>query len=482
MTTAGSRATSLDGRAFSFRLEGHPQPPSAGDLVVLSTREAPDYLAQVVESSADDDVSSGVGSVIGAIGPDGVPDRSARSPFAGASMAPATAAHLETLQRATGAGLAIGQWESGGVAVPARLRAQGFGRHTFLCGQSGSGKTYALGLLLEQLLLGTDLRMVVLDPNADYVQIGAPRPDAPTEAAERIREADVRVLGADSTGAEPLRLRFATMPVHAQAAILRLDGLADRGEYNQFLHLMDRPDLLDVHQIVAHLRQGDGDEQALAQRIENIGLPAWEVWAGANPSAAEVVASGSRLTVLDLSGFRDPHEPLAVSLDLVERLWQQREGRTPTLIVIDEAHNICPASPSGTIEAALVTRLVQIAAEGRKYGLWLLLSTQRPSKIHPQVLSQCDNLVLMRMNSPGDLAELGTVFGFAPPAMLKSSPFFVQGEALVAGGFVPTPAVVRMGGRLTVEGGSDVAVPVSVPARVPVSDPDDPDDPDVPVS
>ncbi|MET8776363.1 hypothetical protein AB0H49_16015 [Nocardia sp. NPDC050713] len=34
-----------------------------------------------------------------------------------------------------------------------------------------------------------------------------------------------------------------------------------------------------------------------------------------------------------------------------------------------------------------------IAAEGRKYGLWLLLSTQRPSKVHPGILSQCDNLL-----------------------------------------------------------------------------------------
>ena len=154
-----------------------------------------------------------------------------------------------------------------------------------------------------------------------------------------------------------------------------------------------------------------------------------------------------------------PHEPLAACLDLVERLWLQRESRTPTLIVIDEAHNICPAEPGGSIQSALVERLIQIAAEGRKYGLWLLLSTQRPSKIHPQVLSQCDNLLLMRMNSPGDLAELGEIFGFAPPALLRLSPFFVQGEALVAGGFVPTPAVIRMGDRLTVEGGSDLSVP-----------------------
>ena len=137
--------------------------------------------------------------------------------------------------------------------------------------------------------------------------------------------------------------------------------------------------------------------------------------------------------MLDLSGFRDPHEPLAVSLDLIEALWAQRETRTPTLIVLDEAHNLCPAEPHGPMQAALVERLIQIAAEGRKYGLWLLLSTQRPSKIHPQVLSQCDNLVLMRMNSPGDIAELAEVFGFAPPAMLRSSKFFVQGEALRRG-------------------------------------------------
>ena len=53
--------------------------------------------------------------------------------------------------------------------VPARLDAGGFDRHTFLCGQSGSGKTYSLGVILERLLLETSLRIVVLDPNSDFV-------------------------------------------------------------------------------------------------------------------------------------------------------------------------------------------------------------------------------------------------------------------------------------------------------------------------
>ena len=178
------------------------------------------------------------------------------------------------------------------------------------------------------------------------------------------------------------------------------------------------------------------------------------------------MATGPRVTVLDLGGFGDPAEPPALSLDMVENLWAQRQTRTPTLIVVDEAHNVCPAKPVGPVQKALVERFVQIAGEGRKYGLWLLLSTQRPSKLHPQVLSQCDNLVLMRMNSPGDVAELADVFGFAPPAMIAAAPQFVQGEALVAGGFVPRPAFIRMGGRLTRQGGSDVAVPAAQPAQV----------------
>ena len=177
--------------------------------------------------------------LFGELDADGVPQRERRRPFESASMDPATAGQLEALQHSGKAGLPIGTWSPSGVEVAARLRAAGFGRHTFLCGQSGSGKTFALGVILEQLLLGTELRTVVLDPNADFVRLGEARPDAPEDVAHRLGKSDIHVLGADSTAAEPLRMRFATMPRAAQAAVLRLDPLADRGEYNHFLHLMD---------------------------------------------------------------------------------------------------------------------------------------------------------------------------------------------------------------------------------------------------
>lgn len=60
----------------------------------------------------------------------------------------------------------------------AELNAQRFNRHTFWCGQSGLGKTYALGVVLEQILAHTSLPLVILDPNADFVRLGEVRPEA----------------------------------------------------------------------------------------------------------------------------------------------------------------------------------------------------------------------------------------------------------------------------------------------------------------
>lgn len=456
----GTEAVSLDGRTFTFRGDDSTV-LVPGDLVALDDGEAAGLLGQVAEVLPGPLPRSleGSGTLVGGIGPDGILHPTARRPFHAATVAPAPAAYVEALQSSTGADLPVGTWRSGGVSTVARLRTGAFNRHTFLCGQSGSGKTYALGVLLEQLLIATELLMVVLDPNGDFVRLGETRPDAPAAARERIAEVGVRVLRRDGSGGEPLRLRFMTMNAPAQAAILQLDPIADRAEYNQFIRTLTDMRNPDLHELVEALVAGNEVERALGQRIQNLGLPEWQVWARGVASAAEVVASGSRATVMDLGGFRDPLEPLAVSLELIEDLWTRRHDRTPTLIVIDEAHNLCSAEPSHPLHVAVTERLVQIAAEGRKYGLWLLLSTQRPSKIHPQVLSQCDNLALMRMNSRGDLDELATVFGFAPRAMLDASPAFAQGEMLVAGGFAPVPSLVRVGARLTYEGGSDVRVP-----------------------
>ena len=116
---------------------------------------------------------------------------------------------------------------------------------------------------------------------------------------------------------------------------------------------------------------------------------------------------------------------------VLDALWRERERRQPVLIVIDEAHNVLPAEPEDPITARSAQAAIRIAAEGRKFGLYLLVSTQRPQKVHENVLSQCDNLLLMRMNSQADLGYVGDVFSFVPPTLLARATSFRQGECLV---------------------------------------------------
>jgi len=259
-----STATSPDGRTFALEPGGPAVTP--GDLVVLQ-HPGTRVLGQMVNPSG--------GVLLGALTDAGFA-RTELDGFASADAVPATTADLAALQAATGSEVMIGTWRSGTVEAPARLRAQGFNRHTFLCGQSGSGKTYALGVLLEQMLLATELRMVIIDPNADFVRIAETRPDVSVADGHPLAGLDVRILGS-APPAEPLRMRFATMPRPAQAAVLRLDPLADRNEYSLLVHVLtaagNEPG--DIDGLVDRLLGGGEDERALAQRIQNLGLTDW---------------------------------------------------------------------------------------------------------------------------------------------------------------------------------------------------------------
>lgn len=349
--------------------------------------------------------------------------------------------------------------EQTGAAV--ELDARRFNRHTFWVGQSGSGKTYALGVVLEQLLLHTELPMLIFDPNGDFTRIQETRLTASAEEAARIAQAGIRVFRSGAGEGERLHARFVDLSAASKAAVLQMDPIADADEYNALIHLEQDAESLDGRGMLPELRaSGDPGRVKLAKRIENLQVLEWDLWSRGAGSVVDVIDERPRATVLDLGGFEHPAEPKVAALAVLEHLWARREERRPVLIVIDEAHNLCSPAPQTAVERALTEKLVQIAAEGRKFGLWLLLSTQRPTKIHPNVLSQCDNLALMRVNAPRDLAELADVFGFASEEAIRRSAEFRQGQALFAGGFIAAPTFVQMGARITEEAGGDVTVPL----------------------
>jgi uncharacterized protein len=458
-TPAAATGVSTDGRSFVFTVTV-AAPFAPGEFVTFAIGERGTVLGHVESHSTDihGDVY-GFGRVLGAISPDGMFDSRHVFAFRDASIAAAGPEAIEQLHRASRATLAIGAFASN-PEVHARLLPHRFNRHTFWCGQSGSGKTYALGVLVEQLLQHTELPIVIFDPNADFVRLRDVREDAPGEEAESMRSRDIRILRPGGDGLH-LRARFTTLPLRVKAALLRLDPLRDRDEYNTLVHLDESLRAEDTDGLMRSLRQSENaGDRALALRIDNLGVLSWSVWARDEAAATEIIVDRPDATVLDLGGFAYTEEPLIAALSVLDDLWQRREERRPILIVIDEAHNLCSPDLTSPLQVAIREQIMQIAAEGRKFGLWLLLSTQRPSKIHSSIISQCDNVALMKMSSPLDLKELAAVFGFAPEALIAQSPHFRQGEVLFAGGFVPAPSVVQVRGRVTHEGGVDVSVPL----------------------
>jgi hypothetical protein len=462
-------ATSVDGRRFTFQASLHDLAFQAGGYVVLENGIEP-QLGQVItlesasregpELALDlaDDFSAHSRVLLRYAQGDGVVLAGDGAPFHDASARPAepgeVAAWLERT-RPERASLEVGELVLA-PGVPFALDAGGFDRHTLLCGQSGSGKTYSLGLVLERLLLETDLRIVILDPNSDFVRLGNVRDDADEALASRYGgvagAVSVRSRGDDGG---PLQLAFPELDPATQAAVLRLDPIADREEYAALVAALDewRPSTL-----VDLATSGGDDGRRLVERAKNLGVLEWGLWSrGAEGSVLrDVTDSDVRCLVVDLGSLGTRQEQALVAGAVLGRLWERRADRSPVLIVIDEAHNVCPADPEDPLTAIATEHAVRIAGEGRKFGLYLLVSTQRPQKAHENVLSQCDNLLLMRMNSAADLGFVGDVFSFVPQSLLGRATTFRQGEALAAGKISPHPALLRFGARVSEEGGSDV--------------------------
>lgn len=174
---------------------------------------------------------------------------------------------------------------------PAHLLAQRLNRHTFWCGQSGSGKTYALGVLLEQVLLHTRLPVVILDPNSDFVKLGEVREDAPTEARSELESRDIRVFGARN--GRPLKARLLDMPLRSQAAVVDLDPILDAEEYNAMLNVAAEVPTIRQGHLIPFLRESDKEiRHRLAMRSRTWASPTGPSGHGATAPSRKTSTTG----------------------------------------------------------------------------------------------------------------------------------------------------------------------------------------------
>lgn len=159
------------------------------------------------------------------------------------------------------------------------------------------------------------------------------------------------------------------------------------------------------------------------------------------------IGSDRPITILDLSDV--PSElMLSISGTLLNIIyealfWGQNlyngGKQQPLLIVLEEAHNYLRSG-----EQSISSRTVQrISKEGRKYGVGLLLVTQRPSELDETVLSQCGTIIALRMNNNKDRAYVSAAIQDELRSIVDLLPSLRTGEAIVSGEGVKIPSRIQ---------------------------------------
>jgi DNA helicase HerA-like ATPase len=136
------------------------------------------------------------------------------------------------------------------------------------------------------------------------------------------------------------------------------------------------------------------------------------------------------------------------------------DERVPTFIVVDEAHNLIPKMPRSKLEAALREQFRTVVAEGRKYGLFLIVVSQRPDKLDSLILSECENRAVMRLRSVSVLELTKRTLGLddLSQRLLEKCLDFETGRALLTGLWAPDATLIYGAARRTVEGGRNLRV------------------------
>jgi len=160
-------------------------------------------------------------------------------------------------------------------------------------------------------------------------------------------------------------------------------------------------------------------------------------------------AKNAQIKIIDFSEV--PSDILPVIVGLVARIlyqvqfWTDYEKRRPLALVCDEAHLYLPKKDGkNPVEQRAIEAFEKIAKEGRKYGVALLIVSQRPSDVSSTILSQCNNVISLRLTNGDDQSTVRKLMPESLESLLDILPIMDIGEALVVGDSVLLPSRIKI--------------------------------------
>ena len=364
---------------------------------------------------------------------------------------------------------------SGGTPCYAELN-QLLGKHTAILGSTGAGKSAAVAAVIGSILergqasgyQGWNPRIIILDPHDEYATAFPAHKKLSTDDGSLILP--YWLLNFQETVA--LLIGRTEFVATSQANIVKSAMLKARSEGATLLGLdpqnitVDSPVPYKLATFTAAV-EADKPPQASKQDSHNSILEKLDVlvrdarvrflmseWSGAAadpfPSIIENLAGeGLQPRIIDLSGV--PNEVAGVSSAVIARtifnlkVWETsaERDRDPILLVCEEAHRYVPNRGDAQYEAAQEA-IRRVAKEGRKYGIGLMLVSQRPSEIEETVLSQCNSWIVLRITNDADREHVRSILPDSMTGLTKMLSGLRRQEAIFVGQAAVLPSRIMI--------------------------------------
>jgi len=355
--------------------------------------------------------------------------------------------------------------------VPVYLSTSGFRRHLAIIAQTGAGKSYCAGVFIEELL-DKGATILIIDPHADYVFLPLAESGEKYGQSNRITvfrnpastgrystkevgnlqsyEISFQDLSFDEVcDVAGIRESYSNIREAVRVGLARLRGEGKHYLPNDLLTTLEA--IKDDQNEERELRVGAASACKYIRRLAYLKV------FGMQSTSTESLLKPMHVSVIDLSGLEDISMNYITSKILIDAFNAVANGdfNYPVFVILEEAHKFIPGSDQQTFSSSIINK---IAAEGRKFGIFLLLITQRPSKVHPDSLSQCNSQVIMKLTNPQDQKAVAESSERLSQDLLNDLPGLNPGEAVVVGEVTKAPVMLKVRPRKTKEGGADIDV------------------------
>ncbi len=367
-----------------------------------------------------------------------------------------------------------------------------FQRHAALLGSTGSGKSWTVATILEQASKLPSSSLIVFDLHGEYRELSYAR-HLRIPGPEELGKSDPALLFLPYwlLNTEELQAMFvdrSEFSAHNQVMAFQDTVVAEKKKtlesqnktdvLNAFT--LDSPIPFDVHCVIAELRRlneemvpgsGNRDKQGpffgqfsrlllrLNSKISDkrygflfqapTSEHAYNAMAGLVKRLMDYSEDKSQIKVIDFSDV--PVDILPVIVGLVARIiyqvqfWMDRDKRRPLALVCDEAHLYLPKKDGkNPVEQRAIENFEKIAKEGRKYGVALLVISQRPADVSTTILSQCNNVIALRLTNGDDQNTVKRLMPESLEGLMDTLPVLDMGEALVVGDAVLLPSRIKI--------------------------------------